>query len=242
VKQRAAAWRDADSNRGHHDFQSCGVVPESRLSAGISSTLGCFGGVRIFRTLRTFAVQKGPWRGPWAFSRRSGSSRRPVDSPSASSARSRAGGSLSGSASPPWRATYARRSQSAMAAAEDTSAISKQQRLLTLQRVVTAARIRPTGQRANARAGAQRLLLCREAGVSARAPARRPKWASAEGRLRRSLIASPSRGGRRRLAMALLHVEAEGRIGALLVSAERRRAPLGRRLVALLGANDERDA
>ena len=40
-----------------------------------------------------------------------------------------------------------------------------------------------------------------------RAVAGRLKWASAEGRLRRSLIASPSRRGRRRLAMALLHVE-----------------------------------
>jgi hypothetical protein len=42
--------------------------------------------------------------------------------------------------------------------------------------------------------------------------------------------------------MALLHVEAKARVGALLVSAERRRAPLGRRLVAVLSANDERDA
>ena len=42
--------------------------------------------------------------------------------------------------------------------------------------------------------------------------------------------------------MAFLHVEAEARVGAHLVSAERRLAPLGRRLVAVPSANDERDA
>ena len=67
------------------------------------------------------------WRGPWAFSsRRSGSSRRPVDSPS-SSARSRAGGSLSGSASAP--GSHLRPPQSAAWPALDASAISRQHRL-----------------------------------------------------------------------------------------------------------------
>ena len=42
--------------------------------------------------------------------------------------------------------------------------------------------------------------------------------------------------------MAFLHVEAQARVGALLVSAERTRAPLRRRLVAVLSANNERDA
>jgi hypothetical protein len=61
-------WRDPNSNRGHHDFQSCGAGAEPGGVAGPSVGFGIPQAVRVFPHLRSFPVQNGPRRGPWAFS------------------------------------------------------------------------------------------------------------------------------------------------------------------------------
>ena len=82
-----------------------------------------------------------------------------------------------------------------------TPAYQRSSERLAPRRVPAAARIRPSQQRANARNGAQRLLLCREAGASARAPARRRTRACPVHDTRRSLAwesARPAAGRGRR--------------------------------------------
>ena len=63
-------WRDPDSNRGHHDFQSCGPASEAAGFAGISDRSGTNPVSGFLRTLRRFPWRKGQRRGSSAFSPR----------------------------------------------------------------------------------------------------------------------------------------------------------------------------
>src|SRR4051794_31141871 len=56
-------WRDPDSNRGHHDFQSCGLVFESALFAGLFGDREGSASVRVFPHFATVCRAKGPTAG-----------------------------------------------------------------------------------------------------------------------------------------------------------------------------------
>jgi hypothetical protein len=73
-------------------------------------------------------------------------------------------------------------------ACTDARILGKQQRASSRASRRATAQIRPSQQRANARTGAPRLLLCREAAASPRAPGRRPERASGGRCARHSLV------------------------------------------------------
>jgi hypothetical protein len=56
-------WRDPDSNRGHHDFQSCEVTPESAGFADIFGAPTCPDGVRVFPYFADVCRAKRPTAG-----------------------------------------------------------------------------------------------------------------------------------------------------------------------------------
>src|SRR5829696_2466863 len=60
---RASEWRDPDSNRGHHDFQSCGAAAESGVFAGGFVGLRASGGVHVFPHFAVVCRVKRPTRG-----------------------------------------------------------------------------------------------------------------------------------------------------------------------------------
>jgi hypothetical protein len=58
-----ARWRDPDSNRGHHDFQSCGAATEFARFTGIFVDVGLSGSVRAFPYFAAFCRMKRPTEG-----------------------------------------------------------------------------------------------------------------------------------------------------------------------------------
>ena len=56
-------WRDPDSNRGHHDFQSCGLAYEFRLIPRDFGGLGMFGVVRVLPHFAVVCRVKRPTEG-----------------------------------------------------------------------------------------------------------------------------------------------------------------------------------
>src|SRR3954447_17308986 len=61
-------WREADSNRRHHDFSRVALLLSRSDLQGFRSYRGVLVASGVSRTLRPFVVLKGPPAPPWAFS------------------------------------------------------------------------------------------------------------------------------------------------------------------------------
>ena len=59
----SSKWRDLDSNRGHHAFQSCGVAAESARCAGVFVDIAVLDGVQVFPHFAVVCQMKRPTAG-----------------------------------------------------------------------------------------------------------------------------------------------------------------------------------
>jgi hypothetical protein len=63
ITRQFVRWRDPDSNRGHHDFQSCGAASESDRFTGVFADVGRPGDVRAFPHFAVVCRVKRPTAG-----------------------------------------------------------------------------------------------------------------------------------------------------------------------------------